>query len=172
MLELYRKEPLNAYSIRAIAIELGKAYPLIHGHATKLLKEGILTDAHIGHSRLCKLKLTNPQTQNLLGFLSTRCPEHKATQRLLEINENILLLTACVLKPNTTKEQIILVTDTKSKKEALKKFLPFNNILILDADEFTLFLLDQHNKGTLPEPLLHHAIFYEQLDKISGRWQG
>jgi DNA-binding transcriptional ArsR family regulator len=166
ILELYRQEPLLGISIRALAQRLGKAYPLIHAHISRLLEAGILEAEMIGRSRFCRLNLGHPQAQHLLAFLASRSPQTELMKRLHSINEEIPLYTASLTKD----ERVIIVTDHEGSQGKLKSLLPFTNIEIIDTQGFKQMLYEE-SSADIPQPLIHHALFYEQLAATSRRWR-
>lgn len=166
ILELYRQEPLLGISIRALAQRLDKAYPLIHAHVSRLLDVGILHAEMIGRSRFCRLDLSHPQAQHLLAFLAARHPQTALMQRLQSINEEIPLYTASLTKD----ERVIIVTDHLEHRKKLKHLLPFNNVEIIDTEGFKQSLYEE-TAESIPQPLIHHALFYEQLASTNKRWR-
>lgn len=83
----YKENPCRLFSIRELSVHLGKSYPLIHQHTTRLLQDKIFLSKTVGKSILCY-----PNYQHHYALLALAQADNDYAQEQSKCNDELLVL--------------------------------------------------------------------------------
>lgn len=157
ILNLFRKDPFLAKTIRELSLLTKKDYPTVYNAVKELSQKKIIKIKNIGKSKVCELNL-GPESISTLSYLdeqeslSKKVPNIGKILEFREFLDDILLVTGSYAKgKETAKSDIDLVII--SRKDAFNKqklienltslMLPKVHSIVITQKDFINMLIDK-----------------------------